>query len=148
MPLEALAKSSLVTPSITTWTRLEPLPRDASMERSLQAQVRDPAWMLARQWQVGEFLGADAGSPVQATLAGQLQTITTYCPGSDPAATIPLDQKLPVEVHVEREDVELKLRGSVQLGFYFESLVKQSITPALSASAVITSPAVVARQSR
>jgi hypothetical protein len=138
VPLEALAKSSLVTPSITTWTRLEPLPRDASMERSLQAQVRDPAWMLARQWQVGEFLGADAGSPVQATLAGQLQTITTYCPGSDPAATIPLDQKLPVEVHVEREDVELKLRGSAQLGFYFESLVKQSITPALSASAVIT----------
>lgn len=138
MPLEALARTTVAIPSITTWTRLEPLPRDASMERSLQAQVRDPAWMLARQWQVGEFLGADAGSPMQATLAGQLQTITTYCPGSDPTATIPLDQKLPVEVHVERENVELKLRGSVQLGFYFESLVNQNITPAASASAVIT----------
>ncbi len=138
MPLEALAKATLAIPSITTWTRLEPLPRDASMERSLQAQVRDAAWMLARQWQVGEFLGADAGSPVQASLAGQLQTITTYCPGSDPTATIPLDQKLPVEVHVERENVELKLRGSVQLGFYFESLVNQSITPPASAAAVIT----------
>ena len=137
MPLEVLAKSTLAIPSITTWTRLEPLPRDASMERSLQAQVRDAAWMLARQWQVGEFLGADAGSPMQATLAKQSQTITTYCPGSDPAATIPLDQKLPVEVHVERENVELKLRGSVQLGFYFESLVNQSITPPASATAVL-----------
>jgi hypothetical protein len=97
------------------------------MERSLQAQVRDPVWMLARQWQVGEFLGADAGSPVQANLAGQLQTLTTYCPGSDSTATIPLDQKLPLEVHVERENVELKLRGSVQLGFYFESLVVQNL---------------------
>ncbi len=126
MPFEAIAQTSVASPSITTWTRLEPLPRDASMERSLQAQVRDPAWMLARQWQVGEFLGADAGSPVQATLAGELQTVTTYCPGSDPTATMPLDQKLPLEVHVERENVELKLRGSVQLGFYFESLVNQS----------------------
>jgi hypothetical protein len=124
--LETFAETSASTPSITTWTRLEPLPRDASLERSLQAQVRDPAWMLARQWQVGEFTGADAGSPVQATLAGQLQTVTTYCPGSDPSATIVLDQQLPLEVHVEREDVELKLRGSVQLGFYFESLVNQS----------------------
>jgi len=127
MSLEQLAEVSLRSPSITTWTRLEPLPREASLERSLQAQVRDPAWMLARQWQVGEFTGADAGSPVQTTLAGQLQTLTTYCPGGDPSATMVLDQQLPLEVHVEREDVVLKLRGSVQLGFYFEALVKQSV---------------------
>ena len=115
-----------VAPSITTWTRLEPSPRDASLERTLQAQVRDPAWLLARQWQVGEFQGADAGSPVQATLAGQLQTVTTYCPGNDLAATVPLDQTVPLETHVERETVALKLRGSVQLGFYFEALVSQA----------------------
>lgn len=127
MSLEPLAEVSLRSPSMTSWTRLEPLPREASLERSLQAQVRDPAWMLARQWQVGEFTGADAGSPVQATLAGQLQTLTTYCPGGDPSATMVLDQQLPLEVHVEREDVVLKLRGSVQLGFYFEALVKQSV---------------------
>jgi hypothetical protein len=135
--LEALAKITVAKPSITTWTRLEPLPRDASLERSLQAQVRDPAWMLARQWQVGEFLGADGGSPVQATLAGQLQTMTTYCPGTDPSATVPLDQSLPVETHLERETIELKLRGAVQLGFYFESLVTQSLG-AGNAPAVIT----------
>ena len=119
------ARTTLAVPSITTWTRLEPLPRDASLARSLQAQVRDPLWILARQWQVGEFLGADAGSPVQATFAGEQQTVTTYRPGTDPAATVALDQTLPLEVHVEREQVELKLRGSVQLGQYFESLVRQ-----------------------
>src|SRR5271156_4967317 len=104
------------TPSITTWTRLEPSPRDASLKKSLQAQVRDPLWMLARQWQVGEFLGADAGTPIQATFAGEQQTVTTYCPGTNPSATVALDQTLPLEVHVEREQVTLKLRGSVQLG--------------------------------
>ena len=126
MFLESVVKASLAEPSITSWTRLEPQPRDDSMERSLQAQVRDPLWMLARQWQVGEFLGADAGSPVQATLGAELQTVTTYRPGVNPAATVPIDPALPLETHVERESVELKLRGSVQLGFYFESLVRQA----------------------
>ena len=127
MSLETTARTTLATPSITTWTRLEPLPRDASLSRSLQAQVRDPLWMLARQWQVGEFFGADAGSPVQATFAGEMQTVTTYQPGTDPAATVALDQALPLEVHAEREQVTLRLRGSVQLGQYFESLVQQGI---------------------
>ncbi len=125
MLLEAVAEATLRKPSITSWTRLEPQPRDASLARSLQAQIRDPLWMLARQWQMGEFLGSDAGSPVQATLAGETQTITTYRPGADDSATIALDATLPLEVHVERESVSLKLRGSVQLGFYFESLVRQ-----------------------
>jgi hypothetical protein len=123
--LETTARSTVAAPSITTWTRLEPLPRDASLSRSLAAQVRDPLWMLARQWQVLEFQGADAGSPVQATFAGQQQTVTTYCPGTDPSATVALDQSLPLEVHVEREQVLLRLRGSVQLGLYFEWLIGQ-----------------------
>ena len=124
MPLETIVKGTLARPSVTSWTRIEPQPRDASMQRSLQAQIRDPLWMLARQWQVGEFLGADAGSPVQATLGGETQTVTTFCPGPNPAATVPFDPNLPVEVHVEREAVALNLRGSVQLGFYFEALVR------------------------
>jgi hypothetical protein len=116
----------LKIPSITTWTRLEPLPREGSMARTLQAQVRDPLWFLARQWQVGEFLGDDAGSPVQATLGLEQRGITTYRPGHDDAATVPLDPKLPIEVHVEREAVTFNLRGSVQHGLYFEKLVRAS----------------------
>jgi hypothetical protein len=124
--LGTLARITVAQPSVTSWTRLEPQPRDASMTRSLQAQIRDPLWMLARQWQVGEFLGLDAGSPVAATLAGETQTVTTYQPGPNASATVALDPNLPLEVHVERESVALKLRGSVQLGFYFEALVRQA----------------------
>ena len=125
MPLSTFAKASLKIPSITTWTRLEPLPREGSMQRSLQAQVRDPLWFLARQWQMGEFLGDDAGSPVQATLGVEQRTVTTYRAGPDTVATIALDQTLPVEVHVERESVLLRMRGSIQGGIYFEALVKK-----------------------
>lgn len=126
MPLRAFASEVVRVPSVTAWTRLEPRPREGSMQRSLQAQVRDPLWFLARQWQVAEFLGDDAGSPVQATLGVEQRGITTYRPGPDDASTVPLDQKLPVEVHVEREGVLLQARGSVQSGLYFETLVRGS----------------------
>jgi hypothetical protein len=95
------------------------------MQRSLQAQVRDPLWFLARQWQMGEFLGEDAGSPVQATLGVEQRSVTTYRPGPDDARTTSIDPKLPIETHVEREAVLVRMRGSVQLGLYFEALVVQ-----------------------
>jgi hypothetical protein len=94
------------------------------MQRSLQAQVRDPLWMLARQWQVGEFLGDDAGSPIHTTLGVEMRTATTYRPGMDDTKTVAIDPALPIEVHVERETVALRLRGSVQHGLRFESLVR------------------------
>jgi len=126
LALKAVIKAVGSQASVTNWTRLEPEPRDASMDRSLQAQIRDPLWMLARQWQMGEFLGTDGGSPVQAVFAGETQTLSTFRPGSNDASTIPLDAKLPLEVHAERETVTLKLRGAAQLGFYFEALVRGS----------------------
>jgi hypothetical protein len=119
-PISETARLRALLPSITTWTRIEPKPRDATLSRSLQGQVRDPAWMLARQWQVGEFMGEDAGSPIQATLGIANRTVTTYRPGDQPSSTVPLDAALPLEVHVEREPVILKLRAAVQFGLWFE----------------------------
>lgn len=113
-------------PSITTWSRLEPQPRDATLARSLQAQVRDPAWMLARQWQLGEFEGTDGGSPVQATMGVQTQPITGYRPGPPGGQVQPFTSPPPLEVHVEREPVQFGLRGAVQLGRYFERLIVAS----------------------
>lgn len=127
MSLQSFAKESVKIASITTWTRLEPQPREGSMQRSLQAQVRDPLWFLARQWQVGEFLGDDAGSPVQATLDVEQRSITTYRPGPDDSKTTAIDPKLPIETHVEREAVVLQMRGSVQLGMYFEGLLREEV---------------------
>lgn len=129
MTLQSFVDKIKVIPSLTTWTRLEPQPRDASMARSLQAQVRDPLWLLARQWQVGEFLGDDAGSPVHATLEAEMRTVTTYRPGIADTGTVAIDPALPIEVHVEREPVALQMRGSTQQGLYFENLIRQKTIP-------------------
>ena len=110
-------------PSITFQMRVEPQTREATMARGLQAQVRDPLWMLARQWQVGEFLGDDAGSPVQATFQVESIGLTSYQPGG--GKIVPLDGGLPLEAHVEREAVQLGLRGAVQLGLRFEIMMRR-----------------------
>jgi hypothetical protein len=115
--------------SVTLWTRLEPHPRDGSMARSLQAQVRDPLWMLARQWQLGELAGEDAGSPVQAVLSVQSQPLTGYALG-------PYDPAVPLEPHIERVPVTLNVRGAAQLGRHVEAAITAAV-PAATAGAVI-----------
>ena len=119
-----------IVPSITSWTRIEPKPRDGTLARGLQAQVRDAAWMLARQWQVGEFTGEDAGSPIAATIGVTNRTLSGYRPGDDPAKAVAFDASLPLEVHVEREPVTMKLRAAVQLGLFFERALTAAGQPA------------------
>jgi hypothetical protein len=123
--------------SVTMWTRLEPHPRDGSMQRSLQAQVRDPLWMLARQWQVGEFEGEDAGSPVQATMSVSSQPLTGYAPSGTGQGLVAYDAGLPLEPHVERVPVTLNVRGAAQLGRHAEAAIRAAVAPA-KAHTVIT----------
>jgi hypothetical protein len=49
-------------PTLTYWIRIEPS-ATAPLERTLRAELRDPLWILARQWQLGELAGEDAASP-------------------------------------------------------------------------------------
>ena len=51
-------------PSITSWTRIE-AQRDHEMDTAIAARIFDPSWLLARQWQFGEFTGRDAGTLVR-----------------------------------------------------------------------------------
>jgi hypothetical protein len=127
----ALASERLAhVPSLTTWTRLEPQPRDATLARSLQAQVRDPLWMLARQWQVGEFGGDVGGSPVQATFGLESLPLTGFRAGPPGGVMTQLDPALPIEVQAERGPVAFGIGGSVQLGLLFEDLAADaSILP-------------------
>lgn len=55
-------------PTITAYNRLEPRPRTTDFDRSLRAEIRDPLWMLTRQWQMGELEAEDCGSAVDARL--------------------------------------------------------------------------------
>ncbi len=103
-------------PSITTWTRIESRAREDDLRLGLQAHTYDPLWFLARQWQVGEFVGEDAGSPVIARLEADSFGLTRYL-GRPLATQTAVGQALdtrttPLETRVEREPV---IRGAQHL---------------------------------
>ncbi len=71
-------------PSITTWNRIESRTRSEDDTGSgLRAEVRDPLWMLTRQWQMGEFRGEDAGSPVLAKIHAEARSFSLLKKGKD-----------------------------------------------------------------
>src|SRR3954452_14013002 len=92
-------------PAITRWNRLEGRPRTHHLDRALRAEIRDPLWMLTRQWQLGEFKGDDAGSPFFARMQLRTTPLTRYRPRD--GATEPFDRDGPLEATVERRPVPL-----------------------------------------
>lgn len=100
------------------------------MQDGLQARVHDPLWLLARQWQAGEFKADDAGSPVGALLQVENSPLSRYRPGpaagAAPAAAYD-PTKAPLETLVEREPVNApagnNLRAAAQAGSHFTRLL-------------------------
>ena len=96
-------------PTVTIWNRLEARPRTTAFDRALRAELRDPLWMLCKQWQMGEFRGSDAGSPVSARLEVDTTQLTKYRP--DGLATEVFETDLPLETKVEQRAVPLTFGG-------------------------------------
>jgi|APLak6261663543_1056040.scaffolds.fasta_scaffold00221_5 hypothetical protein len=126
-------------PSITSWMRLEPHSRNAEMNTSLQARIYDPLWMLARQWQLGEFQGEDNGSPIMARWHGEAARLTCYHSGAIPPNTRVNapgydSSRIPLEALVERETIRPvidlpshpeKLRLAAEAGQHFLRMLAQ-----------------------
>lgn len=96
-------------PSITMWNRLEGRPRSVEFGDALRAEVRDALWMLTRQWQVGEFRGDDAGSPVLADYELSETRLGTF--RARGLTSVSFDQSRPLEATVERRRVPLDGSG-------------------------------------
>ena len=112
--------------SITTWNRVEPRCRAAGLEPGLQARAHDPLWLLARQWQVGEFTGRDAGSPISAKIQSTSAAFDRFKIGDQ--SEQPYDNQIPIEVLIEREKIRPShstddLRQATEAGLHFLRLL-------------------------
>ena len=129
------------TASVTSWMRLEPQVADADLADTTRARLFDPLWLMTRQWQIGEFQGEDAGSPVQARLRstsamlsrahmGELTATNLESRAYNPAQT-------PLEAVVERRrmrptsvtDTHM-LNTAVDAGLHFLRMVELDATAA------------------
>jgi hypothetical protein len=97
--------------------RLEPLP-SGGINDALAARIHDPLWFLARQWQLGEFQGDDAGSARRLDVRGTSARIAAFALGDGPwqrcdPANGPLDPL--VEMAEPAADVRLRIEGGAHL---------------------------------
>lgn len=101
--------SNQYRPTVVLWNRLEGRPRTTNFERAMKAEVRDALWMLSKQWQIGEFIGDDAGSPVLARAHLRTTRLTKYRGGD--AGSEAFDESVPLEAKVEAQPLQLERRG-------------------------------------
>jgi hypothetical protein len=123
----SLLKAIYRDPQITAYNRLEPRARTEDFTRSLRAEIRDPLWMLTRQWQMGELEAEDAGSAVDARLVTSHMRVDRVTLGGKPGRRY--HEELPLETAVEREtlltqDEKISLPHAlkVQVAQYFLKL--------------------------
>jgi hypothetical protein len=141
-------------PSVTVWSRLEPQTVSEDVATGYAARVHDPLWLLARQWQMGEFQGEDAGTPIVARWRARVAPMTRYVAGPIPPNT-QLDaprfdaDAVPLETLVERQPLQQSalvdgvdgLRLAVESGQHFLRLLRlQGTTRDYSAAFVRVYP--------
>ncbi len=109
--------------AVIVYNRLEASPRTLDFDRSLKSEIRDPLWMLSRQWQFGEFQGEDAATVFTARIEGEHTVMDRmqFAGGN----SFPLNDESPLETVVEREKIGPGLFIASQMGRYFLKLMKQ-----------------------
>ena len=115
-------------PGILNWNRLEPRPRTEDYDRTLKAEIRDPLWMMTRQWQFGEFQAEDAGSALFSRIHMKKSRINKVKLGS--ADVRDKNVKLPTEADVEKENPEFDFLLRLEMGRYWEKLLSKKIKKA------------------
>jgi hypothetical protein len=109
--------------SITWWNRVEPRPSTDDIVSPLQAKIRDPLWMLTRQWQLGEFIGADSGTPAWVRLTGRIGAMTGWSAANGPVAAL---EAAPIEQQLESEAFTPDLATRLELGQIWARLLAEA----------------------
>ena len=124
---EAIQKK--LFPTVMMWNRLEGRPRTHHFDKALRAEVRDALWMLCKQWQMGEFKGEDAGSPVFSKIKINSSLLSEHILGNGP--NLPIKNNMPMETLVEQKAIPMERNASkisldirLQLGKYWVKLLK------------------------
>lgn len=137
--LQNFIDKKIMLPALPVFNRLEARPRTHNFDRALRAEIRDALWMLTKQWQMGEFKGDDAGSPVSSKVHIEKTKITKYKAASHAAEAF--DDSIPLEAKVEQRpipflagDLEISLDLRLLMGRQWAKLLnKHSYNPTLKA---------------
>jgi len=106
------AVKSFVLLDPPSWTRLEPQSSSGDPRPGIEARVHDPLWFLCRQWQLGEFQGEDAGTPLTVRVVTRTAAVDRWAAGdADEVRILDRAQQDLLEPLVEREPAGAGARG-------------------------------------
>jgi hypothetical protein len=148
-PIVARAWSTALLPMLTrapSWTRLEPQSVTGDPSFGLAAAVHDPLWLLARQWQFGEFAGEDAGT-FAVRVDADVRPLDRWQPG-DWSAEHPVEPRTltddPLDVLVEREPAAaLGLRVRAEAGAALIAALREAELAGAAATVAARAPLAV-----
>ncbi|GGW37011.1 hypothetical protein [Arenibacter certesii] len=109
-------------PNIRNYNRIEGSPRSKNPNHNLKMEVRDPLWFLCRQWQFGEFQGEDAATAYQANIMGVHSVPEEITLHNGNKITYSIDK--PLEMVIEREDIDATLFLRAQMGRHLSKILK------------------------
>lgn len=126
---DAKLKAAFLRPP--AWTRLEPQSISGDPSPGLEARVHDPLWLLCRQWQLGEFAGEDAGTPLLVHVKTRTLPVNAWQPGDAKAKRPPraVDPDVPLDPGIEREPTpasRVGLRQRAEAGAYLLELLEDA----------------------
>ena len=99
--------------------------RRTFIEESQAARVHDPLWLLARQYQFGEFQGEDAASPFYVEFGAVCSPIHGWRPAGASEFYDYDRMAAPLDATFSTEPFASDAATAVELGQYFESLLDE-----------------------
>jgi hypothetical protein len=99
--------------ALLIWEKIQPVPTSTDLDEALRGEVHDPLWLLARQWQLGEFKAEDAGMAAYAHVVTISTPIQRFAGAGAPTAPVAYQlQEQPLNALVEqlRPAFDLTLR--------------------------------------
>ena len=110
--------------------RLEGRARNPNNTDALAMCIADPLWMLGRQWQFGEFIAEDNGSPIDVSISFRKEKANFYSSSKTGVNRQKLNG-VPLEAMVESVSVKpIDLKSKVRIGKQFERLIAANFTKA------------------
>jgi len=109
---------------LTYYNRIEPRSRDNDFVHGLAAEIRDPLWMMMRQWQVGEFRGEDTGSLAYITYSGGVSQLPRWRENGNEHEVL---DKTPLEPQTLREPFHPDLTVRVELAQDFTDILAANL---------------------
>jgi hypothetical protein len=122
---------------VTIWNRLEPRPRTRDFDRTLRAEIRDPLWILTRQWQFGEFKAEDTGTAIFSRVDMETTKVTKISMRGNNGQAI--DTSIPLEAEVEREQIPLDTGMRLEIGTHWNRMLRKRLAAAGASAAEIAS---------